>query len=115
MEISSVTRMNLSRLPILLFLAISSAGVTAQVGGPPTQRADERDMKLPSGKSQKDEILKADHTKNIEDAQRIAELGEELKKVFEKTSHFVLSVSDLKRLDEIEKMTKRIRGRLKRY
>ena len=110
-----MTRMNPSRFSILLILAMFCAGVTAQVGGPPPGRPDDRDMKLPSGKSQKDEILKADHAKNIEDAQRIAELGEELKKEFEKTSHFVLSVADLKRLDEIDKMTKRIRGRLKRY
>lgn len=107
--------MNLSRILTHAFLMISCAALGGQAPDPQIRHRDDRDLKLPSGKSQKDEILKADHAKNIEDAQRIAELGEELKKEFEKTSHFVLSVADLKRLDEIEKMTKRIRGRLKRY
>jgi hypothetical protein len=73
------------------------------------------DPKLPSGKSQKDAILEADHEKNLEDAERLVQLTTGLKKAIEKKSVFVLSLDDLKKLEEIEKLTRRIRGRLRRF
>lgn len=42
-------------------------------------------------------------------------MAEDLKIDLEKNDRHVLSVGTLKKLDDIEKMTKRIRGRLKRY
>jgi hypothetical protein len=71
--------------------------------------------RLPNGASQKEEILKADHRKSLEDAGKLMELTEELKIELEKNDRHVLAVGTLKKLDEIEKLTKRIRGRLKRY
>ena len=73
------------------------------------------DQRLPNGKSQKEEILKADHEKSLEDAGKLMELTEELKIELEKNDRHVLSVSTLKKLDDIEKLTKRIRSRLRRY
>jgi hypothetical protein len=73
------------------------------------------DPRLPNGKSQKEEILMADHQKSLEDASKLQELTEELKTELEKNDRHVLAVGTLKKLDEIEKLTKRIRGRLKRY
>ena len=80
---------------------------------PPREPADE--LKLPNGRSQKDEMLKADHLKNIEDAQKLVQLSEQIKTTLEKNDRFVLSLEDIKRLDEIEKITKRLRSRLRRY
>jgi hypothetical protein len=74
-----------------------------------------RDIKLPSGKSQKDEILKADRERNIEDARVLATLTAELRDDIEKNDRFVLSIATLKKLDEVEKLAKKIRGRMKRY
>ncbi|HYP08696.1 MAG TPA: hypothetical protein VER03_20855 [Bryobacteraceae bacterium] len=76
---------------------------------------DEDDPRLPNGKSQKEEILKADHEKSVEDAGKLIALSEDLKIELEKNDRHVLAVGTLKKLDEIEKLTKRIRGRLKRY
>ncbi len=73
------------------------------------------DQTLPNGKSQKDAILKADHEKNLADAQLLIDLAEELKTSLEKNTRFVLSVAELKRLDEIEKVARRVRSRMKRY
>src|SRR5689334_10363038 len=75
----------------------------------------EHDVKLPSGKSQKDEILKADHQRNVEDAQALAKMAEELRSDIEKNDRFVLSVGTLKKLDEVEKLAKKIRTRMRRY
>ena len=74
-----------------------------------------RDVRLPSGKSQQDEILKADHEKDLKDAAALIELAEQLKQELEKNDRHVLSVSSLRKAEEIEKLAKRIRQRLRRY
>ena len=76
---------------------------------------DPSDPRLPNGKSQKEEILKADHEKSLEDASKLIQLTEDLKIELEKNDRHVLSVSMLKKLDDIEKLSKRIRSRLRRY
>jgi hypothetical protein len=73
------------------------------------------DLRLPSGRLQRDEMMKADHAKNIEDAESLLKLSEELKTELEKNTQFVLSVSSIKKTEEIEKMAKRIRSRMRRY
>lgn len=81
----------------------------------PSDRPDPLDTKLPSGKSQRDEILKADHEKNLEEVRELAKLSTELRDELEKTDKHVLSMGSIKKTEEIEKLAKRIRGRLKRY
>jgi hypothetical protein len=98
------------------------AGLATQVlsgqnnNGPltPPNTPDE-DVRLPSGKKQKDEILKADYEQNVKDAQELIVISKSFEEDLEKDDRYVLSVSSLKKLDEIEKLTKRIRARLKRY
>jgi hypothetical protein len=76
-----------------------------------TQKASE--VRLPNGKLQQDEILKADHEKTVRDAAQLIELAESLKQEIEKDDAHVLSISSLKKTEEIEKLAKRIRTRLK--
>lgn len=104
-------------MKLTLCLALYAFVIHAQQQPPGTlpQPRDQEELKLPNGKSQKDEMLKADHAKNIEDAQKLVQLSGEIKSTFEKNDRFVLSLEDLKRLDEIEKITKRLRSRLRRY
>ena len=73
------------------------------------------DAKLPSGKSQREEILKADHERSLKDAAELVKLSEELQIELEKNDRHVLSMTSLKKLDDIEKITKRIKSRLKRF
>jgi hypothetical protein len=73
------------------------------------------DVKLPNGKSQREEILKADHRKNLQDAAALVDLTEQLKQELEKNDRYVLSVSSLKKTEEIEKLAKQIRSRLRRF
>jgi hypothetical protein len=72
-------------------------------------------MKLPNGKSQREEMLKADHKKNLEDAAELFRLSEELKADLEKNDRYIVSLKTLKKTEDIEKLAKNIRGRLKRY
>ena len=82
---------------------------------PPPRTPPEGPLRLPNGRSQTEEILKADHEKSLRDADDLMKLAEDLKIDLEKNDRHVLSVGTLKKLDEIEKMVKRIRGRLKRF
>ncbi len=91
----------------LLFtlLAAPGAGQRFYVG---------EDPKLPNGKSQRDEILKVEHAKNLEDSAKLKELARDLEAQLEKSGFAVLSRDALKQTEEIEKLAKRIRSRLKR-
>ncbi|MDQ1472711.1 MAG: hypothetical protein QOJ99_4191 [Bryobacterales bacterium] len=70
--------------------------------------------RLPNGKLQRDEILKADYEKNLKDARDLVDMSKAFELDLEKSDRFVLSVGLLKKLDDIEKISKRIRGRMKR-
>ena len=96
-----------------LCLCAALAAVLYAAGQP--SRQAEPDPKLPDGRSQKEAILKADHAKSLEDAGELMKLSENLKIDLEKNDRHVLSVGTLKKLDEMEKLVKRIRGRMKRY
>src|SRR5712691_3060994 len=78
----------------------------------PRDPANARDTRLPNGKSQQEEMLKADHASSLKDAAQLVELAEGLKEDLEKNDRHVLSVSTLKKTEEIEKLAKRIRSRL---
>jgi hypothetical protein len=60
-------------------------------------------------------MLKDDHKKSLEDAAELYKLAEELKIEMEKNDHNVLSMSAMKKTEEIEKLAKRIRGRMRRF
>lgn len=72
------------------------------------------DLQLPNGKSQQDEILKADHQRDLKDAAQLIDLAEQLKQELEKNDRHVLSISSVKKTEEIEKLAKRIHARLVR-
>jgi hypothetical protein len=98
-----------------LTLLVVSIVILLSAQAPKDPSLDPEDPRLPNGKSQKEEILKADHQKSLEDAGKLIQLTEELKIELEKNDRHVLAVGTLKKLEEIEKLSKRIRGRLKRY
>jgi hypothetical protein len=71
------------------------------------------DIQLPNGKSQRDEILKLEREQNIKDAAQLAQLAEDLKVDLEKNDRFVFSLNTLKKTDDIEKLAKKIRSRMR--
>jgi len=77
-------------------------------------RTEPPDQRLPNGKMQRDEILRDDYEKNVKDAAELAQLASAFQLDLEKSDRFVLSLSLLKKLDDMEKLTKRIRSRMKR-
>ena len=101
------------RTRILLALALALV-ISAQP--PPHPRPGEEkpeDTRLLNGKLQRDEILKADFQKSLDDARELSKLAEELKTALEKNDRYVLSIATLKKTEDIEKLSKRIHDRLK--
>ena len=100
-------------LCVCILLPLLAGTAAAQVR--PVEPSPEEDVRLPSGSLQKDEILKEDFKKTLDDAARLLQFAEELKIELEKNERHVLSVSSLKKTEEIEKLARRIRGRLKKF
>jgi len=75
----------------------------------------EEDVRLPNGKLQKDEIVKADFEKSLADARELSKLADQLKTDLEKNDRYVLSIPTLKKTEDIEKLAKRIHDRMKHY
>ena len=72
------------------------------------------EVKLPNGKSQREEILKAEHKKSVSDAETMARLAAEVQDDLQKGAADVISLKTIKKLEEIQKLAKNIHGRLKR-
>ena len=75
---------------------------------------DDTDVKLPNGKSQKDEIIRADYERNLRDAGELARLSQEIKDDLEKGDRYLVSTKTLKKLEDVDKLSKDIRQRLRR-
>jgi hypothetical protein len=99
----------------LAAIALSLAPGAAQRRFPGDPPPDEPNRRLPGGKDQREEILKEDHRRNLEDAAGLMRLSEEVKADLEKSDRYIVSVDTLKKLDQIEKLSRSIRSRLKRY
>jgi hypothetical protein len=85
----------------------------AQRGGRGENAPDRQDVELPSGKSQRDEILKAERDQNIKDAAQLVDIAQQLQQDLEKNDRFVFSLNTLKKTDEIEKLARKIRSRMR--
>jgi hypothetical protein len=90
------------------------AAVLTAVAPAAGQFRRDSEPRLPNGKSQKEAILKAEFEKALKEAGELLEAAEELKIELEKNQRHVLSVGSIRKTEEIEKLAKRIRSRLRR-
>ena len=95
---------------LVIFLALAASGQRH-----PGEQSDDDKTGVRLKRSQVEEILKADRAKSIEDAGQLVKLSEQLQAELEKNDKSVLSVAALRKTEEIEKLAKRIRGRLRRF
>ncbi len=106
-------------VPVLAMAALAWLALAQDPGRPPLAgRAPgdteaSPDIRLPNGKSQRDEILKAERDQNMKDAAQLVTLAQELQLEIEKNDRYVLSLSTLKKIDDIEKLAKKIRSRMR--
>ena len=99
---------------LLFVLALVAQPPTPPPSQHPRLGSEAEETRLPNGKLQRDEILKADFQKSLDDARELSRLADELKADLEKNDRYVLSIPTLKKTEEIEKLAKRIHDRLKR-
>jgi len=99
-------------VPLAAVLTLAPLAVIAQRGGPPP--TEQEPGRLPNGKNQQDEILKAEYEQNLKDAAQLVELSQSLREELEKNDRFVVSMSAVKKTDDIEKLVRKIRSRLRR-
>lgn len=99
-------------LPILLASLLTAQQPTPDF--PKDFPKKDEPTRLPNGKLQSEEILKEEHKKSLKDVADLKKLIDEFYTDFEKSDRHVVSVPMLKKLDEIEKRAKRIKGRLTR-
>ena len=110
------TNMRLSTLLALALAFAMSAQTPANLPQHPHVPTDpDEDVRLPNGKLQKDEILKADFQKSLDDARELSKLADQLKADLEKNDRYVLSIPTLKKAEDIEKLAKKIHDRMKHY
>jgi hypothetical protein len=100
----------------LLILPVLAAGlVFSQTDSAERNRSGAgADVKLPNGKSQQEEILKAEFQKTLQDAAELVKLAEQLQDDLIKEDRHVLSIATLKKTEDIEKLARKIRTRLRR-
>lgn len=105
----------MKRATLLLLVVLTAVFAQLPPEASPSTRRESEPVRLPNGKLQSEEILKEDYRKNLKDAQDLIDLAESLKMGLEKGEQHVLSLGDIKKTEEIEKLAKRIRSRMRRY
>jgi hypothetical protein len=98
---------------VVIFLAASAVAVPQETPVPFPTPTQKEEVRLPNGKLQKDEILKAEHEQTLRDAAQLAELAQQLQQDLEKEDRYVISLTTLKKTEDIEKLAKKIRTRLR--
>jgi hypothetical protein len=110
-------QMGSSRRNALLCLLISPLAAGAQEQEEqrhlPIPEDPKGDQKLPNGKSRNDAIAKKQHEDAMRDVDDLVSAAQELKQELEHAGIYVVPVSSLRKTEEIEKLARRIRGRLK--
>lgn len=97
--------------------AMFSQGQQQLPGQEPFPHAPDRDRnddtRLPNGKSRNDAIADEEHKKALEEADQLVQMTKKLKQEIEEAGRFVVPVSAVRRTEDIEKLARKIRGRLR--
>jgi hypothetical protein len=92
-------------------LGLVPAALTARLA---IGQVDATATRLPNGQLQSDAILKAEYQQNVKDARELTALSKSIELDFDKNDQNVLSVGLLKKLDDVEKIARRIQGRVRK-
>ncbi len=74
----------------------------------------EPEPRMPDGSSRRLTILKSDAKRSKEDIEKLIALAHELREDIERNEYHVVDLGAIRKTEEIEKLVKRIRGRMKR-
>lgn len=71
--------------------------------------------RLPDGRLQSEVLLKQAHKDNLEDLDQMKKLLEAVRDDLDKNEGHALSLKSLRGLEELEKLSRRVRGRIKKF
>lgn len=97
-------------LAAALFCGLLWAQQTPRPGRP-----EDEPKRLPDGRLVSEIVRRQDHKNNLEDLGQMKMLLETVREELDKSEGHVLSIKSLKNLEEIEKISRRIRGRMKKF
>lgn len=103
----------MKRLAVLGLSCALLAGAQADRVPEPGGR-EEKNARLPNGRLQSEEILKAEHEKSLSEVAKLVKLAEDLQDELLKNDRHVLSLAALKKCEEIEKLAKKLKGRIRK-
>jgi len=95
----------------LLLCAFGLSGQEPPLSPRRGQSQEEKDLQ----NKQRNALIKEDYQKNLDDSRAMVRLSESLRDEIEKNEQYIVSMSAVKKAEEIEKLSKRIRSRMKRY
>jgi hypothetical protein len=116
--------MRLFRLVPLFIVFVAS--VTAQTNppslpqkillpdGPRVERTEDSERNAAIRKAQREQSLKVSHAVNLKDTARIQELAREIEQELRGAGHNTVPANSVKKSEEIERLIKTIRRRLRR-
>lgn len=114
---TSFIRIQSTKLALCALLAAAPPPAGGQLPELPSPhgRQQEDEKRLPNGKLQSEEILKANYEENLKDLEKLRTTAETIEQELRKNKGHVLSLKSMRDLDEIDRLTRRIRGRMKRF
>lgn len=103
------------RLLCLLAFLLCALPIAQTQTGPRPQPKPQDSVRPPVPEVSQDlnRVLKEDHAKNLEDLRRMQRLLWEVRTEVAKGSPYVLPLQSIKKLEEIEKLSKTIRSRMR--
>jgi hypothetical protein len=101
------------RMRLIAILALAASLGAQRIPFPGEDKKN--DIRLPSGKSQRQEIIKAEHEKSKNDAGELLKLAQELKEELDDSPHQVVNLRLVKKAEDIERLARNIKNRMKRY
>lgn len=69
--------------------------------------------RLPNGKSRSNAIAQSEHKKALEEADQLIQMAQRLREQIDKAGSYVVPLNALRTTEDIEKLARKIRGRLK--
>ena len=81
---------------------------------PLVAQRQEPEPRMPDGSSRRLTILKSDAKKSKEDIEKLIALAHELREAIERSEYHAVDLGAVRKTEEIERLAKRIRGRMKR-
>ena len=89
-------------------------GIALLLLAPLFGQREEPEPRMPDGSSRRLMILKSDAKKSKEDVAKLIRLARKLRDEIDRNEYHVVDLGSLRKTEEIEKLAKRIQGRMKR-